>query len=178
MLDAAQRMQSLLKGLLEYSKVTTKADPFVEVELAEIVGEVLCDLEIKIKRTGAEVRVLELPVVKADPTQMRQLFQNLIANALKFHKEDDKPAIEVSSAVAEGKLRIMVKDNGIGFEEKHLERISPRLKGFTAEAAGMRERHGPCHLQEDSSETWRKHYREKYAWTGDNVYYHAALKTT
>ena len=139
MLDAAQRMQSLLKGLLEYSKVTTKADPFVEVELAEIVGEVLCDLEIKIKRTGAEVRVLELPVVKADPTQMRQLFQNLIANALKFHKEDDKPAIEVSSAVAEGKLRIMVKDNGIGFEEKHLERIfAPfeRLHGRSSQYEG------------------------------------------
>jgi PAS domain S-box-containing protein len=139
MLDATERMQSLLKGLLEYSRVTTKADPFVEVELAKIIGEVLSDLEIKIKRTGAEVRVLELPVVKADPTQMRQLLQNLIGNALKFHKDGEKPVIEVRSALVDGKLQITVEDNGIGFEEQYLERIfAPfqRLHGRNSQYEG------------------------------------------
>jgi len=139
MLDGTDRMQSLLKGLLEYSRVTTKTDPFVEVELAKIVDEVLSDLEIRIKRTGAEVRVLELPVVKADPTQMRQLLQNLIGNALKFHKDREKPVVEVRSALADGKLQIMVEDNGIGFEEQYLERIFvlfQRLHGKNSQYEG------------------------------------------
>ena len=142
MLNATQRMQSLLKGLLEYSRVTTKADPFVAVDLAGIVDEILSDLEISIKRTGAEVRVLELPVVKADPTQMRQLLQNLIGNALKFHKDGEKPAVEVRSAFVDGSLQIMIEDNGIGFEEQYLERIfAPfqRLHGINSryEGTGM-----------------------------------------
>jgi PAS domain S-box-containing protein len=140
MLNATERMQSLLKGLLEYSRVTTKVDPFVDVELAKIVGEVLSDLEIRVKRTGAEIRVLELPVVKADPTQMRQLLQNLIENALKFHKDGEKPVVEVRSSFADGRLQIMVDDNGIGFEEQYLERIfAPfqRLHGKNSQYEGM-----------------------------------------
>ncbi len=139
MLDATQRMQSLLKGLLEYSRVTTKSDPFTQVELANIVNEVLSDLEVRIERTGAEMRVLELPVVKADPTQMRQLFQNLIGNALKFHKEDEKPVVEVRSTLADGKLQIIIEDKGIGFEEQYLDRIfAPfqRLHGRSSQYEG------------------------------------------
>ncbi|MGA2402318.1 MAG: GAF domain-containing protein [Syntrophobacteraceae bacterium] len=124
MLAATQRMQSLLAALLEYSRLATKADPFVEVGLTGIVAEVLCDLEVRIERTGAEVRVAELPVINADPTQMRQLFQNLIGNALKFHRQGEKPVIKVWSAVIDNsELQIVVEDNGIGFEEQYLDRI-------------------------------------------------------
>ena len=124
MLGATNRMQSLLKGLLEYSRITAKADPFVEVDLTKVVNEVLSDLEIRIEITGGKVLVGELPVVKGDPTQMRQLFQNLIGNALKFHKNGEKPVIEIRSAITDnGDIRIIVEDNGIGFEEKHLDRI-------------------------------------------------------
>jgi PAS domain S-box-containing protein len=139
MLDATQRMQSLLMGLLEYSRVTTKADPFTEVDLTRIVRDVLSDLEVRIEKTGAEVRVLELPVVKGDATQMRQVFQNLIGNALKFHKEGEKPVIEVRSAVAGGKLQIVVEDNGIGFEDRYIDRIfAPfqRLHGRSSQYEG------------------------------------------
>jgi light-regulated signal transduction histidine kinase (bacteriophytochrome) len=139
MLDATKRMQSLLKRLLEYSRVTAKADPFVEIELAEIVGEVLSDLEVRIEKTGGKVLVGELPVIKGDPTQMRQLFQNLIGNALKFHKKGEKPVIEVRSAVAGGQLHIVVEDNGIGFEEQFADRIfAPfqRLHGRDSEYEG------------------------------------------
>jgi len=124
MLNATDRMQSLLQSLLAYSRVTTKAKPFREVALASIVGEVLSDLEVRIEKTGGEVRVGELPVIAADPSQMRQLFQNLIGNALKFHKEGEKPSIKVeSSAVDDQTIRIVVQDNGIGFDEKYLDRI-------------------------------------------------------
>ena len=123
MLRANDRMQSLLVALREYSRLSTEAEPFVDVELTQIVHDVLSDMEIRIKGSGGEVLVGELPVIKADPTQMRQLFQNIIANALKFHKEGEKPVVEVRSAIAEGKVQITVEDNGIGFEEQYVEKI-------------------------------------------------------
>jgi PAS domain S-box-containing protein len=138
-LGATERMQSLLKGLLEYSRVTTKADPFVEVDLRKIVGEVLSDLEVRIHRTGAEVLVSELPLVHGDPTQLRQVFQNLIGNALKFHRDGEKPVIEVRSAETDGKLQIVVEDNGIGFEEQYTDKIfAPfqRLHGRSSQYEG------------------------------------------
>ncbi len=123
-LDANQRMQSLLTALLEYSRLTTRADPFVEVEFTKIVGEVLSDLEVRIQRTGGEVQVGELPLIQADPTQMRQLFQNLIGNALKFNKPGEKPKVQVRSVFnANSVCQIVVEDNGIGFEEQYLEKI-------------------------------------------------------
>ncbi|MGA2400321.1 MAG: PocR ligand-binding domain-containing protein [Syntrophobacteraceae bacterium] len=124
MLNATERMRSLLTGLLEYSRVTTNPEPFREVDLYDIIHEVLSDLEIRIKKTGGEVQVGEFPAIEADPTQMRQLFQNLIGNALKFHKQGEKPVIQVRSAVIDNsELQIVVEDNGIGFEEQYLNRI-------------------------------------------------------
>ena len=121
-LKANQRMQSLLTALLEYSRLSTKTNPFVEVNLS-LIREVLSDLEIRIAKTGGQVHVGILPVISADPTQMRQLFQNLIGNALKFHKEGEKPLVKIQSSANEQMIRISVEDNGIGFDEKHLERI-------------------------------------------------------
>jgi signal transduction histidine kinase len=133
-------MTSLLMGLLEYSRVTTKSDPFAKANLTVIVSEVLSDLEVKIETTGAQVQLEELPVVKADPTQMRQLFQNLIGNALKFHKTGEKPAVKISSSsIDDCKLQIVVEDKGIGFDEKYLDKIfAPfqRLHGKSSQFKG------------------------------------------
>jgi PAS domain S-box-containing protein len=143
MLDATQRMQSLLTALLEYSRLSTRVDPFVEVDLKKTIHEVLSDLEIRIEKTGGEVRVVDLPAIQADPTQMRQLFQNLIGNGLKFHKEGVKPVVEISSMAVYGRMhRIILKDNGIGFDEEHLDKIfAPfqRLHGRSSryEGTGM-----------------------------------------
>ena len=124
MLNATARMQSLLAGLLDYSRVAAAAEPFKVVNLSDLIGEVLSDLEVRIVKTGGEVRVGDLPVISADPTQMRQLFQNLIGNALKFHKPGEKPMIQVRSVSnADSGYEILVEDNGIGFEEQYLERI-------------------------------------------------------
>ncbi len=145
MLSATHRMQSILEGLLHYSRVDTKAEPLVEIKLNDLVREVLSNLEVRIAQTGGRVEVGDLPDVRADPRQMYQLFQNLIGNALKFHKEDEKPFVRVSGVAAGNGRRcheIVVEDNGIGFEVKYLDRIFvpfQRLHGRTSrfEGTGM-----------------------------------------
>ena len=99
MLNATQRMQSLLTSLFEYSKVTMNPEPFREIDLNVIIREVLSDLEIRMKKVGGEVQVSKLPVIAADPAQMRQLFQNLIGNALKFHKPAEKPMVQDTPSI-------------------------------------------------------------------------------
>jgi signal transduction histidine kinase len=127
MMNAAGRMRTLIDDLLEFSRVMTRARPFVPVNLAEVIHEVLGDLEVLIESKGAVIDVGELPTIQADPTQLRQVFQNLIANALKFQGEGAVPhvAIRAEPATAGGLpgWRITVRDNGIGFEQQHADRI-------------------------------------------------------
>jgi PAS domain S-box-containing protein len=142
MVNATERMQALLTSLLDYSRITTRAEPFRSIDLAAIVHEVLSDLEVRIVKTGGEVHVSALPTVEADPIQMRQLIQNLIGNSLKFHKEGEKPHIEVRGrSLDNGITEIVVADNGIGFDDKYLSRIFipfQRLHGRSAyEGTGM-----------------------------------------
>jgi len=130
MRDAARRMRGLIGDLLAYSRVTTKAQPFEPVDLSAIAQGVLSDLEVRIQQTGGRVEVGALPTIDADPAQMRQLLQNLIGNALKFHREGVAPVVKVFSRPVEGpeapddpRHRITVEDNGLGFDPKHLDRI-------------------------------------------------------
>lgn len=136
MLNAGKRMQNLINGLLAFCHVTTKAKPFVHVDLSEIIKEVLSDLEVLVEQTGGRVEVGGLSALNADPLQMRQLFQNLIGNSLKFHKKDKPPIIKISGVFVnsngnnpiigfadEKPYQITVTDNGIGFEEQYAERI-------------------------------------------------------
>ena len=125
MRNAAGRMQTLISDLLQFSRVTTRAQPFVPVDLKQVSSEVLVDLETRIDQTGGRVELAELTVIDADPTQMRQLLQNLIGNALKFRKPDVAPVVKVLAEVDEaaGLCRLCVADNGIGFDEKYLDRI-------------------------------------------------------
>jgi PAS domain S-box-containing protein len=121
--SAAARMQALINDLLTLSRVTTQAQPFVPVNLGEVVDDVVSDLEHHVIRTGGRVEVSDLPTIDADPTQMRQLFQNLIDNGLKFHLPEKKPVVRIRATRVNEICQIIVEDNGIGFEEKHLERI-------------------------------------------------------
>ncbi|HQU86822.1 MAG TPA: PAS domain S-box protein, partial [Pyrinomonadaceae bacterium] len=106
MRDAAGRMQILINDLLTFSRVTTKAKPFQPTEMNKIVAEVVSDLEIRVEKTNGKVEVGELPDIDADPVQMRQLLQNLIGNALKFHKPDESPVINVFAQICRTKRRI------------------------------------------------------------------------
>ena len=132
--NSAARMRRLIDDLLHYSRVTTQAHPFQRINLDQLVREVVSDLDELITQHNATVTVAHLPVIEADPTQMRQLFQNLIANAVKFQRPGVPPvvAIEgemVSEAFADTgpapvpACRVSVRDNGIGFDEKYLDRI-------------------------------------------------------
>ena len=123
---AATRMSQLIDDLLTFSRVSTKTPDPVEVNLGDIIKDVLIDLENRISRTSGRVEVGKLPKVMADETHMRQLFQNLIANALKFHREGVPPVVTIQSASSkgvEGFVTITVADNGIGFDDKYTDRI-------------------------------------------------------
>lgn len=132
MQNAANRMRRLINDLLDYSRVTTKAKPFVKVDLKQILTDVLSDLQIRIEEGGARVEFDALPVIDADPTQMRQLLQNLLANALKFKKPDVAPVIRLTAEIIEREdeagvsakhLVMRIADNGIGFENRYKEQI-------------------------------------------------------
>jgi len=125
MLSAATRMRRLIDDLLTFSRVSSHAKPFTSVNLSQVAQEVLGDLEVTIEQAGASVTVGPLPTLKADSTQMRQLLQNLLSNALKFRQEGTAPRISVTSTVdtAAGCCELKVEDNGIGFDEKYLDRL-------------------------------------------------------
>jgi signal transduction histidine kinase len=149
---AANRMQTLINDLLSFSRVTSRAQPYIRVDLNQVVREVLVDLEIRLEQMGGRVEIVgQLPTLDADPVQMRQLVQNLIGNALKFHKPDEKPLVIITAqwpghpladrsvldrlATGNGEMdelsagpppqhcQLIVADNGIGFDLKYLDRI-------------------------------------------------------
>ena len=131
MQSAANRMRQLINDLLSYSRVTTAAAPFARVSLQDVLAGVLSDLQIRIEETNATVEVGDLPTFEADAMQMRQLFQNLIGNALKFRKAGVDPVISITATRSEGldlpnpapACIISVADNGIGFEQQFKEQI-------------------------------------------------------
>jgi two-component system sensor kinase FixL len=148
MLNAAQRMQALINALLSYSRVSTKANPFQQVDLNKILREVLSDLEVAIEKAGVSVETSGLPSLEADPMQMRQLLQNLIGNAIKFSKAEAQSHIKLWVEDADSavlgidvpSVTLFVQDNGIGFEERYLDRvfnIFQRLEGRKYQGSGV-----------------------------------------
>jgi PAS domain S-box-containing protein len=129
MRSAAARMSALIEDILSFSRVTTKGRSFTPVDLNKVAVEVLEDLETRIEDTGATIHIEKLPTIDADAMQVRQLLQNLIANALKFHKPDVAPVVKISSLteISQRDRRklctITIQDNGVGFDEKYLDRI-------------------------------------------------------
>jgi PAS domain S-box-containing protein len=152
MRKSAGRMRALIDDLLELSRISSELRSFIPVDLTHVAEEVIADLDVRVRETGARIEIGMLPRVTADLTQMRQLLQNLIGNALKFKREDRPPHIQIfARRVAkdlpggrQGEVtawRIFVEDNGIGFDIKYLDRIFvpfQRLHGRDAfEGTGM-----------------------------------------
>lgn len=135
MQSAAARMQTLINDLLTFSRVISASQPFVQVDLGAVTKEVLTDLEVRIEQTKAKVEVGSLTTIDADPLQMRQLLQNLIGNALKFQTPGTQPVIKVQAQIQKDPLggvdgepghdlcELTIQDNGIGFEEKYIDKI-------------------------------------------------------
>jgi PAS domain S-box-containing protein len=137
MCNAAARMQSLINDLMAFSRVEIKGQGFVPTDLGVIAREVSADLETRIEQAGGRVEIEKLPTIDADPMQMRQLLQNLIGNSLKYYRAGVPPIVRISCQKAAARrsdsldesvasrqfCEILVTDNGIGFDEKYLDRI-------------------------------------------------------
>ena len=123
MSGAARRMQELLDALLRYSRIETQGRDPVPLKLEDIVQTVKTDLEVAIKKIGAHVEIGALPVINGDPYQWRQVFQNLIANAVKYYRSEVNTVVRVYGEENSGAAHIFVEDNGIGFDEKYLDKI-------------------------------------------------------
>jgi PAS domain S-box-containing protein len=134
MVSAAERMQKLIDNLLSYSRVSSRGGDFTRVDLGEVVADVLVDLEAQVAATSARVEAGPLPRLEADGTQMRQLFQNLVSNALKYGPPEGVPHVRIDAEFLDHKgrpaqrrgasaVRVRVRDNGIGFEPEYAERI-------------------------------------------------------
>lgn len=149
MQSAAARMQVLIEELLSFSRVSRPHAFTDRLDLNEILSEVRDDLDTQIKTEKAVLLIGDLPSIRGERSQLKRLFQNLISNGIKFHAPTQPPVVEVSGAVVRGQdvnaefqvqlpnpryARFEVKDNGIGFDEKYLEKIFTifqRLHGRT-----------------------------------------------
>ena len=135
---AANRMSLLIRDLLNYARISTHRDRSVFLSLHEVVNRALTDLELVIAETEAQVKVEPLPTVSGDPSQLSQLFLNLLSNALKFRQPDKTPQIAIRSVLvaaddlppsvkptrlASAYHRIEIADNGIGFDDNQVDRI-------------------------------------------------------
>ena len=136
MQSAAARMQTLINDLLTFSRVISTTEAFVPLDLAAVTREVLGDLEVRIEQTKAKIEVGDLPTIDADPMQMRQLLQNVIGNALKFQAPKAAPVVKITAEIVRAPFSnaaeptaddevclLSVQDNGIGFEEKYMDKI-------------------------------------------------------
>jgi PAS domain S-box-containing protein len=120
--DGVQRMQSLIDDLLAYSRIDSRAKPPEMTDFNRVVDQVLESLQLLIEETDAEIACGPLPTLSAEPSQAIQLLQNLISNAIKY-RSDEPPEIRISSEMREHEWVFAVRDNGIGIDPKHDERI-------------------------------------------------------
>jgi signal transduction histidine kinase len=136
-MDAASvRLQRLIDDMLDLARVNSRGGALTRVELGPVVADALSDLDARLTEVGAIVEIDELPSVTGDHVQLRRVFQNLLSNALKFHRADEPLRIRVTSEqLGDGRCAILVEDNGIGFDEQYAERIFvafQRLHGRSA----------------------------------------------
>lgn len=123
MQNASERMRGLIQDLLSFSRISSKGNPFVAVDLNETVAGVVADLEVRIAQSGGRVDTGSLPTIDADPLQMRQLLQNLIGNALKFAKPTTPPVVKVQALVRGDSVQLSVEDDGIGFDAQYAAKV-------------------------------------------------------
>ena len=119
---AATRMHDMITGLLSYSRLDARALPFERCDVRAVIDAALANLRASIDESGATVEILSAPAVDGDPSQLLQLFQNLIGNAIKFHNAE-KPHVTVDARWSDTAWEFSVADNGIGVEPRHAERI-------------------------------------------------------
>jgi PAS domain S-box-containing protein len=120
--DGAHHMKELIDDLLAYSRITTHAKELEPVNLEKVLNTVLSNLSVSIKENNVKIHHDPLPTLLADPTQIGQVFQNILANAIKFQGEDE-PVIEINTKMDDDEWIFTFKDNGIGIDPEHQEQI-------------------------------------------------------
>jgi light-regulated signal transduction histidine kinase (bacteriophytochrome) len=131
--EGAKRMQALIKDLLEYSRVNTRGRAFVPTDCEALLVKVQANLRLMIEESGAIIEHRPLPTVLADETQLMQVFQNLLENAIKFRRNDEPPRIHISAVREAGEWRFAIRDNGIGIAPEFHERIFVIFKRLHAQ---------------------------------------------
>lgn len=126
-ISAASRMEMLIKGLLDYSSLSQKKE-LETVDCNLLLQDLIADLNSSIQRNHATINVAPLPIIQAYPLQLKQIFQNLISNALKFKTENTPPTIHISHQKIKGGWEFKIKDNGIGIAKKDQEKIFQLFK--------------------------------------------------
>ena len=121
--DYNSRMEKLVRSILTYARITTQAQPFVAVSLNQLLDDVLYDLESEIELAEAQIEIEQLPTIQGDRLQLRQLFLNLLQNALKYRSPNRKVRVKISYQLQADWHQISVADNGIGFESEHKNKI-------------------------------------------------------
>lgn len=121
--DGANRMKRLINDLLTFSRVGTRGRPFETTRVSDVLRHVQDNLAMAIEEAGADIVVDPLPTIEADEAQLVQLFQNLLANAIKFRREGEHPRIRVSAAREGDDWIFRVEDNGIGIEDEYFDKI-------------------------------------------------------
>nr|WP_315180528.1 ATP-binding protein [uncultured Flavobacterium sp.] len=119
---SSKRMRALVKGLLDYSRIGNNKE-LVETDCNQIINDVQDDMTSIIQESEAKITIDTLPVLKCYPTEMRQLFQNLISNAIKFRKKDSIPEIKISVTENQNNWIFSVQDNGIGIDQKDIHKL-------------------------------------------------------
>lgn len=122
-LESSERMQEMIDGILEYSRVETRGTPFKAVDFDKVVEDAVGNLAAAVESSDADIRYRDMPTLNADAGQMLQLFQNLIGNALKFRSPRRKPRISISASEQREHWRFTVQDNGIGIDPAERDRI-------------------------------------------------------
>jgi two-component system, LuxR family, sensor kinase FixL len=135
MQSASERMKTLINDLLDFSRITSRGKEFEEVKLNELIADVLNNLEVKVEAENAQFAISDLGTIEGDYSQLYRLVQNIISNALKYRKTDTDPLIriysrtanrerqEISTNLENNYCHLYIKDNGIGFDEKYLDKI-------------------------------------------------------
>ena len=121
--DGATRMQDLINDLLAYSRVSSRSQEFESTDLNEVVKRAITNARFSIEEAGGEVTSDPLPTIHADADQLLQLFQNLIANAIKFRREGTSPQVHIGVEDGPEAVTVSVQDNGIGIDPQYSERI-------------------------------------------------------
>jgi PAS domain S-box-containing protein len=144
MIRAASRMSDLIRALLEYSRTGTSLLNYMPVSVSEVARQAVSDLEFLIHKARGDIKIDEMPAIEADGALLRQLFQNMIENAIKYRKDSERPTVKIHGMAAGPVCHIFIEDNGIGLDEcyrheifKPFERLHGRHSPYSGTGMGL-----------------------------------------